>query len=134
MSDLWYRARANAKDLAVGECTIFCARPGLWMLAFCFRRKTDGKSERRVIGIEPNGEFQQSRQSWGLKRVEAGKWQVSPSIQTIDRVPDESKTPPWRDEETWHETPAINGVPEDEPWCVVGAFACRSVDVPGSSA
>lgn len=134
MSDLWYCPDAQPKDLAVGTCTIFLARPGVWMLAFCFRRKTDGETERRVVGIEPNGEYRASRQSWGLKRVEAGKWQVAPSIQTIDRVPVEGTNPPWKDIETWHETPAINGVPEDEAWCVVGAFKCGNVDVASSTA
>lgn len=127
MSDLWYQPGAQAKDLAIDTCTIFHARVGVWMMAFCFRRKTDGKIERRVVGVNPNGDFQADRQAWGLKRVHAGRWQISPSIQTIDRVRDKSAPEGYRDIETWHETPAINGVPEDEPWCVVGAFRCADL-------
>lgn len=135
MSDLWYRARTDSKNLGINECTIFLARPGVWMMGFCFRRKTDGKIEKRVIGVEPNGEFRKERLSWGLKRIEAGRWQVSPSIQCVDRVRDKESRAGYRDIETWHETPTINGVPEEEPWCAVGAFACAgTIDAATSTA
>jgi len=133
MSDLWYRPRADVKELQVDECTIYLGRPGLWLLAWRFRRKTDGKPERRVIPVSPN-EGPQAGPTWGLKRIEAGRWQISPSIQCIDRVVADDDPKNYKDVETWHETPAINGVPEDEPWCTVGAFLCRCVDAPSSTA
>jgi hypothetical protein len=84
-----------------------------------FYRTTDGKTETRLIPVNPNGGPEDTHHSWGLTRVGPGRWQVAPSIQCLERRPhpnhpgDRTK---YIQVETWHRTPAIVGVPDTEPW------------------
>jgi len=115
MSELQYRAGVNRNELKAGECVIFrSGDDGPWLFAFSFVRLTDGKPEIRIIPVTPNGEAQPlPHHTWGLQRAGSSRWQITPSIKCLDRVPNPQKD---MEVEVWHETPAIVGVPDTEPW------------------
>jgi len=121
MRDLQYRVGIGFKtELEVGECTIYrhdasTPEAPVWIFAFRFTRNTDGKPETRRLPINPGTDAPgDPSRGWGLKRVSAGRWQVTPSIKCLERVVgDDGKKV---DVETWHDNVEIVGVPDDEPW------------------
>lgn len=115
-------ARTFHSNLQPGECTIYQppGSEGHWYMRFCFYRTTDGKPEIRLLPVNPNGGPEKQHHSWGLKRTAIpGRWQIAPSIQCLEqrRHPDFPDDPEkYVRIETWHQTPAIVGVPDSEPW------------------
>lgn len=101
--------------LAIGECCIFnhaaAGHPPVWIMAWRFTRTTDGKPEVRHLPVNPNGDHVLGG-AWGLRPLGGGRWQIAPSIRCLEQRGDA----PGEEIETWHETPVIEGVPDDEPW------------------
>lgn len=122
--NLTYRAHALIEDLQPGECTVH--RAGLatgarwWNLWFYVARETDGVLEDYVVPINPGGGYVENGpggRTWGLTKTAAGIWQVSPSIDVKQDSRDShpgTSSPQGRS--AWHQTPAIVGVPDGEPW------------------
>lgn len=106
-------------SLEENECTIFRSDGDprfRWHLRIRHRRKNDGRLTDTAVPVFPNEDAPKNKPGWGLKRVEAGRWQVSPSILVSTREPDPNDPSKHRDVELWHETPAIVGVPDGERW------------------
>jgi hypothetical protein len=114
-----YSAGIGPDVLAPGECAIGKDENGTW-LAFSFTRTTDGKPETRRIPIHvggpPTHNVEGKGGAWGFTRVSPGVWQVSPSIQCLEQRRDPNDPTKHVDVETWHETPQVVDVPENEPW------------------
>ena len=123
--ELRYRGGEHAKrDLQPGECTIFDNpyRHGNWLMAFRFIRATDGKPETRTIPVNPRGgptnRDAAIGMTWGLQPIvrSPGQWQISPSVNCLDSVPDPNDASKNIDVEVWHKVPVVVDVPEGEPW------------------
>ena len=122
MSELRYRSFVDVNDLAVGECTI--RRTGdppngtrWWNLWFRVNRETDGQPDDFVVPVNPGGTYNEAGpggKTWGFTLVEAGAWQVSPSINVLNT---RELHPGAHDAPSlWHQTPKVVGVPEGEAW------------------
>ena len=117
---LLYKSHAMIGDLAVGECTMHRASGSRaarwWQLWFLALRETDGQPENFCVPMNPNGHYLEngpSGRTWGLTKIGAGLWQVSPSIDVGgDRNARTNAVGP----SLWHQTPQIVGVPDAEPW------------------
>ncbi len=128
MSELRYRSDLGEQQLSQlreNECTIF-KKAQWWILAFCFRRTTDGKTEYRVVPVTPGGDPTPGVPTggwgtWGLRPVPgaAGRWQITPSLACMVRIHDPVDPSKHIDIEVWHQTPAIIEVPDGEPWTTV---------------
>lgn len=127
---LKYRSHAQIEDLAVGECTMHRASnsgPGRWwMLWFHVLRDSDGQPETFAVPVNPRGAYSDAGpggRTWGLTLPDASQypaaggtfnWQISPSINVLN---DRDAIDGTHDQPSlWHQTPAIVGVPFDEPW------------------
>jgi hypothetical protein len=111
-------------DLAESECVIRSTRDSKgrvwWQLWAWVRRAGSGELFYVGVPVNPNGPYLESgpsgRRTWGLTRVDASDWQVSPSIDVVgDELPDGTRGP-----SLWHETPRIVRVPDGERW-ITGA-------------
>jgi hypothetical protein len=107
-------------DLALDECTIRSTRNAegraWWQLWTYVLRADTGEPFYVGVPVNPNGPYVEvgpsGRRTWGLTRVAANEWQVSPSIDVVgDELPGGGRKP-----SPWHQTPAIVGVPEGERW------------------
>ena len=116
MSELLYVVGGARETLQLGQCYIREGSSERWFMVFSFVRTTDGKTEQRTIPVNPNGDALTTEKGWGLKRIGHDRWQISPSIKCSDRIPDPADLEKDIDVEVWHETPAIAGVPNTEPW------------------
>jgi hypothetical protein len=128
MTELRYRAHADPTDLAPGECTIRSAahydgRAGRWwMLWFCVLRESDGQPEVDAVAVAPGGVYCEQGvggRTWGFKHDGPGRWQVSPSIHVLEQDPTVPQPGPDGKpvmRTAWHQTPAVVGVPDGEPW------------------
>lgn len=124
MTTLRYRGFEVApEDLAIGECTVRPTRAPnggalYWRLWFLAARETDGVPEMFGVPLNPNGAYTENApggKTWGLTKTSPGTWQIAPSINVLEsRVlhPGEHPT----EVSVWHQTPAIVGVPDGEPW------------------
>lgn len=110
----------TVEDLLVGECTMHRAVTAsgerYWHMWFRVNRETDGLAFDFVVPMNVNGSFTENGvggKTWGLLR-NGELWQVLPSINVVNTGelhPGEHALP-----SLWHQTPAIEGVPADEPW------------------
>jgi hypothetical protein len=120
MTVLNYKPHAQIEDLAVGECTVHscAAANGLrwWQLWFRVEREDNGQPADFVVPIAPHGSLTESGpggKTWGVTRVGAGLWQVSPSINVLAGEVVAGAHP---EPSIWHRTPQIDGVPDSEHW------------------
>ncbi len=111
--------------LLANDCTIHRAadaKARWWLLWFYVARETDGVLESFAVPVNPNGPYTESGpggRTWGLTRTGGGVWQISPSINVLnsgERHPGPHPSLP----SLWHQTPAIVGVSDNEPW-ITGA-------------
>ena len=107
---LRYRPGASPDDLGLNECCIRRTVDGDgtqrgWGMWFVVARQDNGAQELLRVQVMPNGNYVEQgpggRRTWGLRRVDGGTWQVSPSINYTG---------------VWHKTPTVEGVPAGEPW------------------
>lgn len=122
MTTLRYRGyHAAIEDLALNECTIRpCSSPPApdwWELWFNVARETDGVPEVFAVAVRVGSYCEGGPQvrTWGLAKTGPGTWQVSPSINVLD-TRDAHPGPHPTAGSLWHQTPAIVGVPDGEPW------------------
>jgi hypothetical protein len=127
---LKYKSHAMIEDLAIGECTLHRASGSgaarWWQLWFHVLRDSDGQPETFCVPVNPGGEFSESGpggRTWGLTCPDASQyeiapgtrnWQISPSINVLDDRDAAAGT--HEHPSLWHQTPALVGVPIDEPW------------------
>lgn len=130
MTILRYKPHARIDNLAVGECTLHRASNSgaarWWLLWFHVLRDNDGVPETFAVPVNPGGTYLENGpggKTWGLQQPEASpyeiaqgtrNWQISPSINVLDDRDAVAGTHQYPS--LWHQTPAIVGVPEDEPW------------------
>jgi hypothetical protein len=123
--DLTYRSGAGVEDLQLNECVMRTAvladgTTRFWHLWFLVARATDNQPEAFCVPMAPNGPYTENGpggRTWGLGPAGPGRWQVSPSINVL--VTREAHPGEKPDEVSlWHQTPAIIGVPTDEPWAI----------------
>lgn len=119
--NLLYRAKCTVDDLEIGQCTIHRATNAQaarwWLLWFYANRETDGQPEWFGVPVSPGGVYTENGpggRTWGLQRTGVGIWQVSPSINVLDDR--DAAAGPQKYRSIWHQTPALMGVPDDEPW------------------
>lgn len=116
------RLRGYGETLEPGECSFHQHESGTWLMHFRFVRDTDGKTETRIIPVNPNGDAVPQPNvcndwgKWGIRRTgNPGQWRISPSINCIDQVKGEDGQP--KKIEVWHkDNVTIEGVPDWEPW------------------
>lgn len=101
---LTYRADLEIDELGLDECRVVPSKltPLAWVLCFHVATTDDHEQTFRVP-VNPGGDHVERGplgRTWGLSRVDASTWRVSPSI----------------DFGTWHQTLTIVGVPEDVEW------------------
>ena len=125
MTELQYKPHAQIEDLSPGECAIRRCRNNegveWWNLWFYVARDNDGVLEDFDVPINPGGSYTESGpggKTWALTKTGPGRWQVAPSINVLNTENGtEMQTGPHPTlPSLWHKTPAIIGVPDDEPW------------------
>ena len=132
---LRYRSRVTVDDLALNECTIHRASSSgaarWWLLWFYVTRDSDGQPEHFCVPVNPRGPYIESGpggRTWGLNMPPAtpydigpgtSNWQVSPSINVLANGDAAAHGTPVGS--IWHQTPAILGVPVNEPWATGAA-------------
>jgi|ERR1700679_3183103 len=122
--DLVYHPGVMVEDLPIGGCTVRRTRLGdkLWWALWLYVRRADtGEPTVFEVPIHVRGPYTEdpvAGKMWGFtKSLEAGVWQVSPSINVlvgtdvVELHPGAHPSP-----SVWHETPRVVGVPEGEPW------------------
>lgn len=120
MTELTYRSNAHVDDLALNECTMRACEDKdvrYWHLWFYVARESDGAPEHFCVPMNPGGSFLENGpggKTWGLMRTAPGTWQVSPSINVL--ATKQIHPGPHEEASLWHQTPALIGVPDDEPW------------------
>ncbi len=121
--ELRYRSPDRIVELCAGECTVRGTAAGArcWWQLWCRVRYDDGSEHFVGVPVIPHGAYHENGaggRTWGLTRVGPGRWQVSPSIDVLSD--DDARRlkvgQPRRDQSLWHQTPALVGVPDGEPW------------------
>lgn len=125
MYELHYRPMSlMADELREDECLVHRAmREGAryWLFWWRTRRQTDGALELFCVPILPHEGYSEAGpggRSWGVMRVGAGRWALSPSVNVLDDQGGRQTVAGFAPTacSLWHQTPIFTGVPEDEPW------------------